>query len=90
MSDLPFAAYRGAEPYVFVSYAHKDRQRVYDELRALHGDGLNIWYDEGISPGSRWSDELANAIDSATVFLVFLTPSSVASENCIMGIAMFG
>lgn len=79
----PFQAYEGDEPYLFVSYAHRDAERIYKELQFLHDAGINIWYDEGITPGSRWSDELANAIDHADLFLVFLTEAAVQSENCL-------
>lgn len=50
-AELPFIAYSGDEPFLFVSYSHADSQAVYDELRWLNGQGVNIWYDEGISPG---------------------------------------
>jgi adenylate cyclase len=80
--QLPFPAYVGSEPFVFVCYAHTDAARVYPELARLHEGGLNVWYDEGISPGHVWTDELANAIDAANRFLYFVTPASVASPHC--------
>jgi TolB-like protein/Flp pilus assembly protein TadD len=79
----PAPAYDGNGPYLFVSYAHADSDRVYRELVFLQQAGVNVWYDEGITPGSRWSDELANAIDHADLFLVFLTEAAVKSENCL-------
>ena len=79
----PAPAYDGDGPYLFVSYAHADSDRVYRELVFLQQAGINVWYDEGITPGSRWSDELANAIDHADLFLVFLTEAAVKSENCL-------
>jgi hypothetical protein len=79
---LPFNAYRGDGPYVFVSYAHEDEQIVYSELLWLHERGFNIWYDEGISPGQSWPEELAKAIQECSLFLLFVTSRSVRSENC--------
>jgi len=79
----PFPAYEGDEPFVFVSYSHADSDRVFEELRFLKDAGINIWYDEGITPGSRWSDELASAIERADLFLALLTTSAVSSENCL-------
>lgn len=81
-STRPFEAYRGGEPYVFVSYAHADAATVYPDLSFLKEAGFNIWYDEGISPGSRWTSELADAIENCALFVAFLSPSAVASENC--------
>ena len=80
--DQPFPAYEGDEPYVFVSYSHEDESAVYKEIRWLQDQRVNVWYDEGISPGSEWSDALAQAIEGCTHFVYFLTPGSVASENC--------
>ena len=45
--------------------------------------GFNIWYDEGISPGATWRDEVALALTQCKVFLFYITPRSVASSNCL-------
>jgi tetratricopeptide (TPR) repeat protein len=78
----PFAAYRGTEPYTFVCYAHQDSDLVYPELSWLNDQGFHIWYDEGISPGTVWRDELAEAIEGASLFLLYVSPASVTSSNC--------
>jgi TolB-like protein/Tfp pilus assembly protein PilF len=78
----PFSAYQGDEPYVFVCYAHENADRVYPELQRLHDAGVRIWYDEGVSPGARWSDELARALSGAALVLFFSTPQSVKSKHC--------
>ncbi len=80
--ERPFAAYSGDGPYIFVSYAHEDSALVYPELVRLRGLGFNVWYDEGISPGSSWRQELADAIQNAGLFLFFVSPKSTASPNC--------
>lgn len=81
--DKPFPAYQGDDPYVFVSYAHKDAAVVYAEITRLHADGIRICYDEGISPGELFTDELADFIEGATCFLYFVTPNAVQSRNCL-------
>ena len=78
----PFPAYEGDEPYVFVSYSHEDESAVYKEIRWLQDQRVNVWYGEGRSPGTEWSDALANAIVGCTHFVYFLTPRSAVSENC--------
>lgn len=80
---LPFPAYQGRSPYLFASYAHADSRMVFEELKRLGGQGFNIWYDEGINPSHRWTDELAAAIDGCGVFVAFITPRFVQSGNCI-------
>ncbi len=81
--EPPFPAYDGDEPFIFVSYAHDDSSRVFKELAWLREAGVNIWYDEGIAPGSHWHEALATAIDGCALFVVFLTKQSVQSENCV-------
>ena len=78
----PFEAYRGDAPYVFVSYSHRDTGAVDAELVRLRRLGFNVWYDEGISPGSQWTDELAERINNCALFLFLVTPRSVKSRNC--------
>jgi TIR domain len=78
---LPFEAYTGDKPFVFASYAHKDGRLVFPELRALHEKGLRIWYDEGIDPGNEWPEEIANALQRASFFIVFISRSAVESRN---------
>jgi len=80
--ERPFEAYRGDEPYVFVCYSHDDKAVVYQEIAWLHEQGVNVWYDEGISPGEEWSEELGQAIDGAHRVLYFVSPRSVASRHC--------
>lgn len=80
--ERPFQAYEGDEPYVFVCYSHEDDALVYAELGRLREAGFNVWYDEGISPGSQWSDVIARHIERCAVLLYFVTPRSVVSEHC--------
>ncbi|MEE4300113.1 MAG: alpha/beta fold hydrolase [Pseudomonadales bacterium] len=76
------AAYRGSEPYVFVCYSHHDSDAVHADLARLRGIGLRIWYDEGISPGSEWSEELAQALEGAELVLFYATERSANSRHC--------
>ncbi|MGI9303494.1 MAG: TIR domain-containing protein, partial [Gammaproteobacteria bacterium] len=78
----PFPAYDGNGRYVFVCYAHTDRAAIYPELLQLRDAGINVWYDEGITPGSEWSEELASAIIGCTWFRYYVSPASVASDHC--------
>ena len=77
---LPYPAYRGTEPYVFVSYAHLDQDSVFAEIKRFNEAGFHVWYDEGIAPGNEWSDEIAEALTKCTVFVVMLTPTSAPRE----------
>ena len=80
---LPYPAYRGSEPYVFVSYAHADSEKVFAEIKRFNEAGFNVWYDEGIAPGNEWTDEIADALERCSVFVVMLTPTSAPRENVL-------
>jgi len=77
----PFPAYKGDEPYIFVSYSHSNSAAVFPELVWLKDQGFNIWYDEGIEGGTEWRGEIAQAIKHASLFVYYVTPESVQSEN---------
>ena len=74
--------YEGSEPYIFVSYAHRDGSRVFPVIEQLAADGFRIWYDEGIDPGSEWISNIGEHLSNASAVITFLTASSVASQNC--------
>lgn len=82
-SRYSIEAYRGDAPFAFVSYAHEDAERVFEELRFLREAGVRVYYDEGIHPGHAWHDDLASAIERCAVFVIFLTERSVHSRNCL-------
>ena len=63
--DKPFPAYEGDEPYVFVCYAHDDEATVFPDMQWLREQGINLWYDEGISGGKVWRAEILKALQAA-------------------------
>ena len=77
----PFDAYKGNQPYIFISYAHRNSDIVFEHIKKLYSAGYRIWYDEGIDPGTDWSDEIATSLNSAACFLVFMSPEAVDSHN---------
>lgn len=74
--------YEGSEPYIFISYCHQDRERVYPYLEMMARDGYRIWYDEGITPGDEWTENIAKHLETSSVFIAFITESSLNSHNC--------
>ncbi|GEM_PF-2845170 len=80
---MPFPAYRGNDPYIFISYAHLDYKKVFQEIKGFNERGYNVWYDEGISPGNEWTDEIADALERCSLFIVFITPNSAGSPNVL-------
>lgn len=76
------SAYEGSENYIFISYAHRDSDRVFPIMEFLSRQGYRIWYDEGISPGSEWPEEIAQHLNNSAMVMAFVTPNSMASVNC--------
>jgi hypothetical protein len=70
-------------PYVFVCYAHDEREIVLEQIAWLRSQGFEVWFDEAIEAGSRWSEDLARAVDGCAVFLYFLSPRSTSSRYCL-------
>lgn len=81
VSGIPFPAYKGKDPYMFISYAHVDSSLVYPIISEFNGSGYHVWFDEGIEPGIEWPEEIANALDRCSLFVVFITPAAVVSPN---------
>jgi hypothetical protein len=77
---LPFKAYKGDEPFLFVSYAHSDKLQVYPIMDYLNKSGFNVWYDEGISVSEDWKESIVANIEKCSAFLVFITPHIIDSK----------
>lgn len=73
-------AYQGNNPYVFVSYAHKDNEKVLDLIKLLKRKMCRIWYDEGLTPGGSWNDDLANHISKCECLIIIITNNSIQSQ----------
>ena len=75
-------AYEGNKSYIFVSYAHKDSDRVLPIIEKMQNKGYNIWFDAGIEVGTEWPEYIAEHLYGCTAFLSFLSPNYIASQNC--------
>lgn len=75
-------AYEGREPYIFVSYAHKNSDNVMPIIESLFADKYRVWYDEGIAPGSEWPKNIEDHLREAAAVLVFVSNESLVSPNC--------
>jgi hypothetical protein len=65
--------------YAFISYVHEDTAAVEALESKLEAAGVSTWRDaHELSPGSRWRDEIRQAIRSGASFIACF---SVNSEN---------
>ncbi len=81
-----FEAYTGNEPYLFISYSHKDVATVYPILDALYDRKYRIWYDESCENGNDFRDELRHRIEGAEAVVLFVSQASMESPYCGMEI----
>ena len=79
MNDL---IYKGNEPYIFISYSHKDKDVVYPIIKALADKGFRVWFDTGIEAGTEWPEYLAERIDKCHCFIAFISEKALNSHNC--------
>ena len=74
--------YKGPEPYIFVSYAHKDMDKALEIIGRLVPEGYRVWYDEGIDPGTEWDEYIAGHIKGCGMFFALMSKNYLLSENC--------
>ena len=74
--------YEGREPYIFISYARKDAERVAPYLDALSGAGYRVWYDKGIKAGDDWLKTLLEKVRDCEIFCPLFSKAFSASDYC--------
>lgn len=76
----------GTEPYLFVSYSHKDTPAVDGALIRLDEKGFRLWYDDTMEVGSDFREELRRKIEDCCGLLLFVSGASMQSKFCGMEI----
>ena len=82
MQRAAFRPYEGGEPFIFISYAHKNSADVFPILEKMDAAGYRVWYDDGIAPGSEWPEYIAEHLNASSVVVAFVSPASIDSPNC--------
>ncbi len=77
-----YATYEGNEPYIFVSYAHKDEKIVLPIIRALQEAGFRVWYDAGIEAGTEWPPSISRHLKASHCLISFMSPRAADSRYC--------
>ncbi len=78
---------------VFMSYSHEDKiwldrllvhLKPYEQFGWTNKDGskqkLEIWDDTAIQPGQNWRNEIINALNTAKVAVLFISPDFFTSQ----------
>ena len=73
---------------IFLSYRKKDRKYANQLMRIIHSipslQRAAIWYDEYISTGEVWSNQIQDALDNSNVFLLMVTPALTEPDNYVI------
>ena len=79
---MEMAAYEGKEPYIFISYSHKNSDQVHRAIEEMQKAGYRVWFDGGIEAGSEWPEYIASHLKGCTCVISFISEHFVLSPNC--------
>lgn len=79
-NEFAAEAYEGNEPYLFISYSHKDGQALSAVIRVLKANHVRFWFDNGLHSGDDWNMAIAKHLMGAAACLLLLSPNSAESE----------
>ena len=78
---LGLTTYEEDKPYLFVSYSHKDADKVYPILRLLQKKNVRLWCDvQSIPAGMDYTEYIATKIWDCAAFMPLISSNSVKSE----------
>ena len=75
-------AYEGDQPYIFISYSHRNSAYVHGIIESLQKAGYRVWFDGGIEAGSEWPQYIASHLERSNCVLTFMSNAFVDSDNC--------
>lgn len=66
---------------LFLSYKAEDRPRVKPLVDALEADGLSVWWDDRLTAGSAWREDIQKHLDAAACVIVVWSKRSVGPDG---------
>ncbi len=69
-------------PQIFVSYSSQDRERVNALVEDIRGLGHEVWYDQHITGGQVWWNNILENIRQSKLVIIAVTPRLLRSEAC--------
>jgi MoxR-like ATPase len=67
-------------PDIFLSYAREDEERARGLVNLFSEQGWSVWWDPAIVPGTKFDQEIEQALDVSACVVVLWTSSSVSSK----------
>lgn len=76
------------DAYIFLSYRKKDRVHANELMKLIHENpkyrDIAIWYDEFLSPGESFRENITRALSDSKIFALLVTPSLLETPNFVM------
>lgn len=73
--------------YVFLSYRKKDRRYIRELMKLIHSfpqfRDIALWYDEYLTPGEDFNDEIQTHLNDSKLFAMIVTPNLVNEKNYV-------
>ena len=67
------------DAYIFLSYRKKDRKHANELMQIIHSNPLcqniAIWYDEFLTPGESFKENINKILENSKLFALLVTPS---------------
>jgi hypothetical protein len=73
------------DSYIFLSYRKKDRIYAQELMKIIHSNekfrDIAIWYDEFLTPGENFNNEIMDALNKSDLFTLVVTPNLSKSRS---------
>lgn len=66
---------------VFISYKAEERKRLTPLVDALEAEGFSVWWDQNISGGANWREEIEAHLDAAKVVIVVWSRRTIGPDG---------
>ncbi|MFQ5597183.1 MAG: TIR domain-containing protein [Nitrospiria bacterium] len=67
---------------IFVSYSRSNQQMIQKLVEDIEITGNDIWFDQTLTGGQPWWDNILKNIRSCDIFVLALSPESLDSDAC--------
>ncbi len=76
------------DAYIFLSYRKKDRRYANELMKMIHNipeyRDIAIWYDEFLTPGESFRQNIEKALQESKLFALLVTPNLLEESNFVM------
>ncbi len=73
------------DAHIFLSYRKKDRFYANELMRLIHSNracrDIAIWYDEFLTPGERFNENITKILKDSNIFTLLVTPNLLEEPN---------